>query len=94
VRLFVHRVALFAASDFMRCNFVPIGLAGALATTLCACAGPKIAGNEIGGVVPLTGITQDQAVSMAQGHCAAFGRKARTLGVRNEEGGQLVFECV
>jgi len=78
----------------MRCNFVPIGLAGALATALYACAGPKIAGNEIGGVVPLTGITQDQAVRMAQGHCATFGRKARALGVRNEEGGQLVFECV
>jgi hypothetical protein len=78
----------------MRRNFVLTWLAGALATTLCTCAGPKIAGNEIGGVVPLTGITQDQALRMAQGHCATFGRTARTLGVRGEEGGQLVFECV
>jgi hypothetical protein len=78
----------------MRRNFVGIGVAGALATTLCACAGPKVAGSEIGGVVPLTGITHDQALRIAQSHCAAFGRTARTLGVRSEEGGQLVFECV
>jgi hypothetical protein len=30
---------------------------------------------------------------MAEGHCATFGRTARTLGVRSEEGGQFVFEC-
>jgi hypothetical protein len=71
-----------------------IWLAGALAIALCACAGPRVAGNEIGGVVPLTGITQERALEMAQGHCATYGRTARTLGVRNEEGGRFVFECV
>ena len=78
----------------MRPDFTLIWLAGALATTLCACAGPKVAGNEIGGVVPLAGITQEQALKAAQGHCAGFGRTARALAVRREEGGQFVFECV
>jgi hypothetical protein len=77
----------------MRSDFMPIWLAAALATTLCACAGPKVAGNEIGGVVPPAGITQEQALKVAQGHCAGFGRTARALAVRGEEGGQFVFEC-
>ena len=81
-------------SDFMRCNPVLILLAGSLATTLCACAGPKIAGSEVGGVLPLSGITQEQALKMAQDHCAAFGHVARTLAIRGEEGGKFVFECV
>ena len=76
---------------------------------LSACAGPKIAGsdpggvrpfvgtvagNEIGGVVPLVGNTKDQALKMAQTHCSQYGRSARMLSIRNEEGGKAVFECV
>ena len=69
-------------------------LAGFSAITLRACAAPRVAGGEVGGVVPLAGITQEQAFGMAQGHCAAFGHTARTLAVRSEEGGKLVFECL
>ena len=71
-----------------------IGLVGSLATTLGACAGPKVAGGEVGGVVPLTGITQEQALRAAQDHCAAFGHVARELASRSEEGGKFDFECV
>jgi hypothetical protein len=78
----------------MRTNFPLLWLAGALAIALCACAGPRVAGNEIGGVVPLAGITHEQALKVAQGHCAGFGRTARALAVRGEDGGQFVFECV
>ena len=76
---------------------------------LSACAGPKVAGsdsggikpfvgtvagNEIGGVVPLAGNTKDQALKMAQTHCSQYGRSARMLSIRNEEGGKAVFECI
>ena len=76
---------------------------------LSACAGPQVAGsdpagvrpfvgtvagNEIGGVVPLAGNTKDQALKMAQTHCSQYGRSARMLSIRNEEGGKAVFECV
>jgi hypothetical protein len=78
----------------MRRKFALLWLAGSLATMLCSCAAPRIAGGEVGGVVPLAGITQQQAFKMAQDHCAAFGHVARALAVRGEEGGKLVFECV
>ena len=76
---------------------------------LSACAGPKIAGsdpggarpfvgtvagNEIGGVVPLAGNTREQALKIAQTHCSQYGRSARMLSIRTEEGGKVVFECV
>jgi hypothetical protein len=52
-----------------------------------------VAGNEIGGVVPLVGSTKEQALKMAQTHCSQYGRSARILSLRNEEGGKAVFEC-
>jgi hypothetical protein len=84
----------FWQAIFMPRKFVLLLLAGSFATMLCACAAPRIAGGEVGGVVPLAGMTQEQALRMAQGHCAAFGHVARPLAVRSEEGGKLVFECV
>ena len=42
----------------------------ALIAALSACAGRRVAGNEIGGVVPLVGTTQEQAFEMAQAHCS------------------------
>jgi hypothetical protein len=78
----------------MRRNSMLIWLANSLAMTLCACAGPKVAGGEVGGIVPLVGITQEQALKLAQDYCAAFGHVARALAIRSEEGGKFVFECV
>jgi hypothetical protein len=75
----------------MRRNSVLIWLAGSLAMILCACAGPNVAGGEVGGVVPLIGITQEQAVAKSLRH---LGHVARTLAIRPEEGGKFVFECV
>jgi hypothetical protein len=66
----------------------------ALMAALSACAGPRVAGNEIGGVVPLVGTTQEHAFEMAQAHCSNYGRSARLLAIRAEEGGKAVFECV
>jgi hypothetical protein len=75
-------------------NSVLIWLAVSLETALCACASQSVAGGEVGGVVPLIGVTQEQALKMAQEHCATFGHVARTLAIRPEEGGKFVFECV
>jgi hypothetical protein len=64
------------------------------ASLLSACAGPKIAGNEIGGVVPLAGISREQVLELARSHCAKYRRSPRMLGTRAEEGLKAVFECI
>ena len=61
---------------------------------LSACIGPKVAGSDIGGVVPLAGISQEQALELARTHCAKYGRSARMLGIREEDGQKAVFECI
>jgi hypothetical protein len=66
----------------------------AMIAALSACASPRVAGGEVGGVVPLTGITQDQALALATAHCSKYGRSARIIAVRAEEGGKAVFECL
>ena len=58
------------------------------------CATQKIAGNEVGGVVPLAGISREEASELARGHCAKYGRTSRLLGVRTDDGQKVVFECV
>jgi hypothetical protein len=72
---------------------------------LSACAGPKIAGsdpggvipfvgtvagNEIGGVVPLAGNTKDQALKMAQTLLAACGR---LIGLDQRMGRRVLESC-
>jgi hypothetical protein len=65
------------------------------AIVLSACARTTVAvGGEIGGVVSLVGISQDQALKSAQDHCSKYGTSARMVSVRPEEGGKFVFECV
>ena len=79
----------------MRTNLVLCSLISfALIIGLAACAGPKVPGNEVGGVVPMAGMTQEQALKIAQAHCTNYGRSARMLSIRAEEGGKLVFECL
>lgn len=71
----------------------------ACATSLAfsACVGPpmpKVSGSEVGGAVPLAGITAEQATQLSRSHCAKYGRTARPLATRPEAGGELVFECI
>jgi hypothetical protein len=51
------------------------------------------AGNEVGGVVPLSGTTKEQALKIAQIHCSQYGHSARIISIRAEDGGKAVFEC-
>jgi starvation-inducible outer membrane lipoprotein len=67
--------------------------AASLGLSACVTA-PPVAGNEIGGAVPLAGTTQEQASEMARAHCAKYARTARILATRPEAGGKVVFECV
>jgi hypothetical protein len=61
---------------------------------LSGCVGPTAAGNEIGGAVPMAGITRLQAADLAQAHCAKYGKASRLLAIRSEDGEKAVFECV
>ena len=57
-------------------------------------SGPKVAGNEIGGAIPMAGLTREQAAEMARAHCSKYGHSARMLAVRPDAGDKAVFECI
>jgi hypothetical protein len=69
-------------------------LALAAIFVLSDCAGPRVAGNEIGGAIPMAGITREQASEMAQAHCSKYGHSSRMLAVRSDGGEKAVFECI
>jgi hypothetical protein len=92
---------MFSLTQDNRCNVKRATMNGRIAAlslvfvfVLSGCAAPKIAGNEIGGAVPLAGITRQQAAEMARAHCAKYGRSARVLTVNNDGGAKAVFECI
>jgi hypothetical protein len=84
----------------------PVTFLACALLALPACSGPPgsggavvpfvrtVAGNEVGGVVPLSGTTKEQALKTAQVHCSQYGRSARILSIRAEDGGKAVFECL
>ena len=54
-----------------------------------------VAGNEIGGAIPMAGITRQQAAEMARAHCLKYGHSgARILAIRQDSGAKAVFECI
>jgi hypothetical protein len=69
-----------------------IGLPAAFLVS--GCVGPTVAGSEIGGAVPMAGITRVQAADLARAHCAKYGRSSRILAVRSDDGEKAVFECI
>ena len=62
-------------------------LSGCMATTV-------VAGNEIGGAIPMAGITRLQAAEMARAHCLKYGHSSRMLAIRSDWGEKAVFECI
>jgi hypothetical protein len=71
---------------------LPFGLLAMF--VLSGCASPTVAGNEIGGAIPMAGITRQQAADMARAHCAKYGRSSRMLAIRSEAGEKAIFECI
>ena len=68
-------------------------LLGATAA-LCGCVTTNnVTGSEIGGTIPMAGITRQQAAAMARVHCAKYGRSSQILAIRSEDGAKAVFEC-
>ena len=70
-----------------------LGLAAMFA--LSGCVGTMaVAGNEIGGAIPLAGLTRHQAAEMARAHCLKYGHTSRMLAIRLDGGDKAVFECI
>ena len=61
---------------------------------LSGCMGPTVAGNEVGGAIPMAGITRQQAAEMARAHCLKYGHSSRVLAIRSDAGEKAVFECI
>ena len=80
-----------AAAGIVQFRKAPLGrlapavlraMACATSLALAACAGPampKVSGSEVGGAVPIAGITAEQAIQLARTHCAKYGRTAKPL---------------
>jgi hypothetical protein len=71
-------------------------LLGAPVTSmLCGCltTSANVTGSEVGGTVPMAGITRQQAADLAKAHCAKYGRSSHILAIRSEDGVKAVFEC-
>jgi hypothetical protein len=79
----------------MKGRVAALGL-GLLATfALSGCVTPTVAGSEIGGAIPIAGITRQQAAEMARAHCLKYGRSSRILAIRSDTGEKsAVFECI
>jgi len=61
---------------------------------LSGCVGPTVAGNQIGGAIPMAGITRQQAAEIARAHCLKYGHSSRMLAIRSNGGEKAVFECI
>jgi hypothetical protein len=70
-----------------------LALAAIFVPSGCA-AGPRVAGTEIGGAIPMAGITHEQASEMARAHCSKYGHSSRILAVRTDDDAKAVFECI
>jgi hypothetical protein len=60
---------------------------------MSGCMTTNVAGTEIGGTIPMAGITRRQASYLARAHCAKYGRSSKILAIRSEDGAKAVFEC-
>jgi len=70
------------------------GTPTALALSGCVTtATSNVTGSDIGGIIPMAGITRQQAADMARAHCAQYGRSSRILAIRSEDGVKAIFEC-
>jgi hypothetical protein len=69
------------------------GMPAALALSGCMTAASSVTGSDIGGTIPMAGITRQQAADMARSHCAWYGRSSRILAIRSEDGVKAIFEC-
>ena len=70
-------------------------LGGTAVLALSGCVATNVAGSEVGGTVPMAGVTRQQALEAARSHCAGYGRSAHILAVRRQEDGttNTIFEC-
>jgi len=78
----------------MNGQFVALLLVLAAIPVLSGCAGARVAGNEVGGAIPMAGITREQASEMARLHCSKYGHSSRMLAIRSDAGEKAVFECI
>jgi hypothetical protein len=70
-----------------------LGVPVALMLSGCLTTAANVTGSEVGGTVPMAGMTRQQAADLAKAHCAKYGRASHILTIRSEDGNKAVFEC-
>lgn len=54
---------------------------------------PPFKGNDTGGIISTSLISQTDIRGLAIDHCARYGKVAKFLGTQNEYGGYVSFSC-
>jgi hypothetical protein len=54
---------------------------------------PRFKGNDTGGIIAYSLVTQADARQLAVNHCASYGKVAKFLAIDPEEGGYVSFAC-
>ena len=65
----------------------------ALALGACANTVPPLKGNDTGGIISTSLISQTDIRALAIDHCARYGKVVKFLAVQAFEGGYISFSC-
>lgn len=63
-------------------------------TLLAGCSSPTVTGNAQGGVMDWFATNEREVFTLAQTHCAKYGKDARITQIVPRGGGSVAFECV
>ncbi len=77
----------------IRLAILAMGISAAMAGAAKADWVPPFKGNDTGGIISTSLISQTDIRALAVDHCARYGKVVKFLGSQNEYGGYVSFAC-
>ncbi|OYU90242.1 MAG: hypothetical protein CFE29_12130 [Bradyrhizobiaceae bacterium PARB1] len=77
----------------IRLAILAMGISAAMAGAAKADWVPPFKGNDTGGIISTSLISQTDIRALAIDHCARYGKVVKFLGSQNEYGGYVSFAC-
>jgi len=81
------------AMQTIRLAILAMGISAAMAGAAKADWVPPFKGNDTGGIISTSLISQTDIRALAIDHCARYGKVVKFLGSQNEYGGYVSFAC-
>jgi hypothetical protein len=81
------------AMQTIRLAILAMGISAAMAGAAKADWVPPFKGNDTGGIISTSLISQTDIRALAVDHCARYGKVVKFLGSQNEYGGYVSFAC-